>query len=166
MINNLELFLKESNTLLSEMFEYNRITDKLIETDLNYEDVSHAIDEIATLIHEREEVRERAATAQDALLRAIEAQSQDDVELIKYSFNGQEAQYSLSGDKKLAAEVVFKLLAMQKEIIDKDGEVLDKLKSKRDEIMVSLKNSQGDKKRLEFLNLTATTEKQDFGFNV
>jgi DNA-binding transcriptional ArsR family regulator len=165
MINNLELFLTEANILLAALSDYGKATDRLFEVDLQQEEVSFFIDDIENIIQEREEISERADAAQSAMIRAISEQSEEDARLIRCVFEGKEVAYSLTGDKSLAKEVVFKLLAMQKDIIEKDGEIIAKFTQKRDEINKALKDLQGDKRKLDFLNLAAG-ESHDGGFNV
>jgi len=168
MINNLELFLKEANSLLAALTEYNNATDRLCEVDLQnleQENLSSAIDDIEKIIQERERIRESAEVARVAMTKAIEEQDDEDAELIKCVFNGNQAEYALKGDKSLARDVIFKLLAMQKDIIEKDSRIIADYTVKYEEIKNELKNLQGDKKKLDFLNLTAPGEAES-GFEV
>ncbi|MCL1903091.1 MAG: hypothetical protein FWF94_01570 [Oscillospiraceae bacterium] len=170
MINNLELFLKEANTLLEALTDYDEATTRLngidLHADLSVEELVFAVDDIDDIIQEREEIKERAEIAQTEMTKVIEEQSDEDAELIKCVFGGKEIEYSLTGDRKLAKEVIYKLLVMQKEIIEKDTEIITKFSSKQDEIKTILKELQGDKKKLDFLSLTATGSQDSSGFNV
>jgi UDP-N-acetylmuramate-alanine ligase len=165
MINNLEIFLKEATDLLTALNEYAEATDRLLEIDLEQEEFEYAVDDIGNIIEEREEIRERADVALGAMTQAVGQQNEDDIEFIKCVFEGQEIEYAVTGDKKLCVEAIYKLLAMQKNIIDKDSAIIAKLGVKQVEIKNSLKNLQGDKKKLDFLNLSAI-EEQDSGFTI
>jgi len=50
MINNLELFLKEANTLLAALTEYKGATERLCEIDLGQDEISFAIDDIENIL--------------------------------------------------------------------------------------------------------------------
>jgi len=167
MINNLELFLKEANVLLVALTEYDEVTDRLLEVDLQQEDLMFAVDDIETLLAEREELRECAESARVAMTNAIREQDEENADLIRCVFEGKEIAYSLTGDKVLAKEVIYKLLAMQKDIMGKDNLIIANLTSKKSEIKTALKNLQGDKKKLDFLNVTAANSQDSASeFNV
>jgi len=170
MINNLEIFLREANSLLEALTDYDEATTRLAEVDLRAElpaeELGFAVADIEGIIQEREELKERAEVAQTEMTRAISEQNEDDIELIECAFGGKEIKYSLTGDRKLAKEVIYQLLAMQKEIIEKDTIIIEKFTSKQEEIKEVLKDLQGDKKKLDFLNLTATGAQDSSGFNV
>ena len=165
MINNLELFLKEANQLLSAMTEYKEATIRLCEIDLNQEELTFAIDDIENVLEEREDIMQSAETARIAMTDIIEGQEEPGVELIRDMFDGSEIQLSLSADESLAKDVIMMLLAMQKEIMEKDIEFEEKLKAKRSEIKAAMKNLQGDKKKLDYLHLS-TSLGQEQGFQV
>ena len=166
MINNLEFFLKEANTFLAALAEYGEATDRLYEVDLQQEDLVFAVDDFEGILQEREEIKERAEFARIAMTQAIAEQDDADVQLIKCAFTGGDVSYSLSGAENLATEVIYKLLAMQKDIIEKDDIIMKRLAAKREEIKSMLKNLQDDKKKLNFLNITAAGTQESSGFNV
>jgi hypothetical protein len=145
-------------------------TDRLGEIDLQSnlppEELSFAIDDIENILQEREDIKERAEAAQMAMMHAISAQQEDDLNLIRFSFEGEEIQYSLTGDRRLAKETIYKLLEMQKAIIKKDSVILKRFSAKQEEVRSELKNLQSDKKKIDFLNLTATGAQDSSGFNV
>lgn len=170
MINNLELFLKGANALLEALTDYNEATNRLgeidLQPDLPVEELALAVDDVESIIGEREEIKARAEIAQAEMTKAIGKQTPEDVKLIECIFEGKEVKYALTGDKSLAKDVIYKLLAIQKEIIEKDTAIIKRFKAKQDEIKNTLKNLQGDKKKLDFLNLSATGAHDSSGFNV
>lgn len=169
-INNLEHFLKEANALLEALNEYDEATARLAEIDLRsdmpVEELAFAVSDIELIIEEREEIKSRAETSQTGLVAAIEEQDEDSAEFLNCVFEGKEIKYALTGDRQLAKEVVYKLIAIQKSIMEKDAEILEKFSAKQKEIKETLKNLQGDKKKLDFLSLTASGTQDSPGFNV
>lgn len=148
MLSNLEAFLKAANTQLELMTEYSAATDRLSEIDLQADKddedaLGFIIDDIEAVIQEREELRERMETAQAALIAEIGEQSEDDSALIRCTFEGTQVEYSVSGDRSLARDVIYKLLAMQRDIIEKDTSVMSRLEAKHDEIRAALRDLQG-----------------------
>ena len=170
MINNLECFLREANCLFEALSDYNDATDRLAEVDLSAdlpeEELVFVIEDIDSLIQEREEIKERAEFSQSEMTRAIGVQDEKDSELIKCVFEGKEVEYSLTGDRKLAKDVIYKLLELQREIIEKDTLIIKDFTVKHNEIKQKLKELQSDRKKLDFLNLTATGAQDASGFNV
>jgi len=170
MINNLELFLKATNSLLEALTEYDEATDRLAAIDLrgslSSEELSFAVDDFENILGEREDIKERAEAAEVEMMGAIGEQTADDLELIKCVFGGNEIRYSLTGDRQLAKEAIYKLLEMQRDIIEKDGVIIKSFSDSKYEIWNKLKELRGDKKKLDFLNLTATGTQDSVGFNV
>ena len=170
MISNLEFFLEKANVLLEALNEYDNATDRLsgidLRSDLPAEELGFVVDDFENIIQEREEIKERAEVGQAELIKAIEEQSEDDIKLIKCAFSGEEVGYSLTGDKRLVKDLIYRLITMQKSIVEKDNQIISKFSAVQDEIREVLKNSQSDKKKLDFLNLTATGSQDSAGFNV
>jgi len=169
MVNNLERFLSAANALLAALAEYRTVTVRLCSHDLQGlygEDLAVAMGEVERLIEEREEIRVRAEAAQDELIQVVDRQSDDDAQLIRGFFGGKEVTCTVSGSHRLVRDTILKLLAVQKEITDKDTEIIERMSNKRDETKAELKELQGDKKKLDFLNVTAAGGSDVSGFKI
>ncbi|MCL2634428.1 MAG: hypothetical protein FWD34_07955 [Oscillospiraceae bacterium] len=172
MINNIEIFLREANGLLSALTDYRDATERLCAINLDsisadaIDNTIFAIDEIEAVLGEREVIKQRAEKHEIAMTAVINGQSEESAKLIRSMFSvlasGEEV-VILSGDDKLAKIAIEKLLEMQKDIIGKDGDFIARLTSKFDEIKEALKGLQGDKKKIDYLQKTAVIG-QDLGF--
>ncbi|MCL2037046.1 MAG: hypothetical protein FWG83_06655 [Oscillospiraceae bacterium] len=172
MIGNLENFLKTANTLLATLNEYAAVTGRLAEVNLFNDDLEYVLDDIGQIIDEREDLKERVEIAQEAMLASIEKLDGEDGEMVRCTFMNEqsgeteEVAYSITGDKRLVRDVIFKLLGVQKDILEKDAIVIENLTSRRDEVRGELKNLQEDKKKIDFLNTMQPEQTQSQEFNV
>jgi hypothetical protein len=158
--NNLELFIKEAKTLLEALLEYDKVTDGLtsidLEKDLDDEELELIIDDVGGIIADREEINERVCFARKSMIEAMtelsksEAEAdKDNVKLLKKAFEGRCAAGFPAG------EVVSSLLSVQQTIMEKDTAFSERFNKKHEEVRVKLKTLQGDKKKIDFLNVNA-----------
>jgi len=145
----MENFLSEAGALAVILEEYGAATDRLCEVDFQQEDTMFAIDDVETIIGEREEIRQRAEIARLAMVEAISALSEEESGLVRGVFEGGKS------ENAAANEIVGKLLHLQKDIVGKDSKVISELKVKCDEVKAALKELQEDKRKLDFLNVNA-----------
>ena len=178
--------IKEIESLLSALHEYDCATDKLHalqfpeirpeihEDDSTIESLGFTIDDIESAIQEREEIRERLEVLRLSIIermRLIESEGSDSdsVKLIMSFFAGTEVAVdspsSLTDEMRGVKSLIEEILSLQSSIAAKDSVIIERLTSKQKEIRIALKNLQADKKKLDFLNLTATGPK-DSGFQV
>jgi hypothetical protein len=145
--NKLELFQVEAESLLAVLTEYNEVTDRLCEIDLQQysqeEDLALAISDIEVLIDEREEIRERVDFARNSMIAVM----------------GDSAETR-------GLDIVSKLLSLQSEIVEKDKLIISRYAHKHGEVKGELKNLQGEKKKIDFLNSTAGVSQEATEFNV
>ena len=163
-LTGLELFIEEANSLLAVLAEYNSVTDKLSEVnmessteenDQDDETMAFVIDDIQNIIEEREEIGERADIARTAMVEAIAGLDTKDKQSVRNVFEGGQIE---NGADFPALGVICKLLSVQKDIMGKDKAFNVKFKAKQEEVRLSLKDLQGDKKKLDFLNVNASPQ--------
>jgi hypothetical protein len=156
-------FVESARSLLAILDEYLSASERLCEVDLLNtpdDDLEFAIDDVEGILLEREELGDTVGEAESALVRSIAGMSKSDRDLIRRIFGGENAACDTA-----VGEVIGKLLLIQREILQKDKIVIERLKVKSDEVTARLKTLQSDKKKLNFLNVSAI-EEQDGGFMI
>jgi len=142
----MDKFIIEANSLLAVMTEYSAVTDRLLDIDLqlyNQEELSFAIDDMEEIIGEREEIKARLQFAQSAMESAT-----DDIQSVRQ------------------LEVVQKLIDMQAEIMGKDKLIMSRFAAKQAQVKNELKTLQGERKKIDFLNVSTATPQEPTEFNV
>jgi len=144
MEDKLRGFIDSANTLFSILTEYKEATDRILDVDLAQDELSFAIDDIENIVGEREEIRERLQLAQEDMAEKLDGDFNEVKQL----------------------EIVVKLLGLQGEIVEKDKQIMSTFSSKQSEVKSELKSLQDDKKKLDFLNVTAGAPQESKEFNV
>jgi hypothetical protein len=143
----MDAFYDKAAELLAIMTEYNEASDRFGEVDLYEEDMMFAVDDLQTIVDERENLRCCMESASAGMAQAFSELCDTDKASAKNS------------------EAMTKLLDLQSEIAGKDTEILRRYSVRLAEVKRELKNLQSEKKKLDFLHLSAVGE-QDSGFNV
>lgn len=148
----MENLVKAAELMSEEWSKFNQLLDRMNEVDFGQEDFVFVLDDIEAFIQERDEIIELIRTAQDTFIQEKDKHSEEEINL----FSAKGTPFNL---------VIAQIARIQEEIDVKEKEFKRKFAEKRDEVKSALKELQGDKKKIDFLNSTAQGE-QDSGFNV
>jgi len=170
-------FLEAANTLLEVLTEYDTVTDRFDDidfsgmpddsTDESDKDFTFVIDDVESIIQERDEIVERATATRNSMAKAINAIESDDmVSFIKKAFNGDGVSGKIKDEQKRAVSVIERMLVLQKRVVEKDKVIGEKLSVVQEEIKKEMKSLQNNKKKLDFLNTTATAGDSGTSFNI
>ncbi|MCL1866555.1 MAG: hypothetical protein FWF82_04025 [Oscillospiraceae bacterium] len=161
----MDRFLEVSEVLLGVLGEYNTATDKFFEIDFEQDDLTFAVDDFEGFLEEREEIKERISLVVSDFDSAVEGLSEEESATVKKLFGGNTASSTVGDSCSPEGKIVSEILRVQGEIVSKDKDISEKFTRKYNEVKVALKDLKGDKRKLDFLNLSAPGE-QDSGFQI
>lgn len=137
--------IEKADALIMELAKYDEVTARLFCVKLTGEIADETVGEIEEMLAEREGVRLGVEKAHKAFVESIGGQSID--------------------DKGELGSKVREMLNLQLEIMKKDRDFSTRFSQKYEEVKNKLRDSQGDKRKLDYLHLTAGNNSKNDGFN-
>jgi len=137
--------IEKADALIIELAKYDDVTARLFCIQLTGEISDETVSEIEEMLNEREGVRLGVEKAHKAFVDSIGGNPIED--------NGE-----LGGK-------VREMLNLQLEIMKKDRDFSKRFSQKYEEVKTKLRDSQGDKRKIDYLHLTAGNGKKDDVFN-
>jgi len=137
--------IEKADALIIELAKYDDVTARLFSIQLTGEITDETIGEIEAMLTEREGVRLGVEKAHKAFVELIGGHPIDD---------GGEL-----GSK------VREMLNLQLEIMKKDRDFSKRFAQKYDEVKTKLRDAQGDKRKIDYLHMTAGSNNKGGSFN-
>jgi len=134
-----------ADALIIVLTEYDNSTERLFQLDLAGDVTEDVIADIDSMLLEREGIRHKVEAAHSAFVDAIGS--------IEIDYNTE------------LGEKVREMLSLQLEIMKKDKDFNTRFTQKYGEVKTALRDSQEDKKRLDYFHTTSGI-KRDTGFKV
>jgi len=136
--------IEKADLLIIELTEYDEATARLFDVSFNDEFSEETVEVIELILSERETVRRRVEAAHGAFVEAIGSMQID---------------YNTELGQK-----VREMLTLQLEIMKKDKDFNIRFTKKYQEVKTALRESQDDKKKLDYLHSNAGVQLGGSGF--
>lgn len=137
--------IEKADALIMELAKYDDVTARLFCVKLAGEITDETVGDIEEMLTEREGIRLGVERAHKAFVDSIGGQPLD--------------------DKGELGSKVREMLSLQLEIMKKDRDFSKRFTQQYEEVKNKLRDSQGDKRKLDYLHLTAGNNSKNDGFN-